>query len=181
METGVAQQPVDLEVYREQLERRLGKAHEVARMMVHKAKAQPKHVVFPEGDNEKILRACHTSDRRTYRRADPAGQRSMIHAKTLPSLALDLNGVRIVDPAYSRCGKATSQELFRLRQRRGVTLAEARLQIDNRNIFGSMMVHMGDADALSPVSPSTFPTPFALRCRSSACARACTRSPAVTP
>jgi malate dehydrogenase (oxaloacetate-decarboxylating)(NADP+) len=60
MESGVAQEPVDLDVYREQLERRLGKAHEVARMMVHKAKAQPKLVVFPEGNNEKILRACHT-------------------------------------------------------------------------------------------------------------------------
>jgi malate dehydrogenase (oxaloacetate-decarboxylating)(NADP+) len=59
MESGVAQQPVDLGAYREQLERRLGKAHEVARMMVHKAQTQPKQVVFPEGDNEKILRACH--------------------------------------------------------------------------------------------------------------------------
>ena len=60
MESGVAQEPVDLEPYREQLERRLGKAHEIARMMVHKAQAHPKTVVFPEGDHEKILRACHT-------------------------------------------------------------------------------------------------------------------------
>ena len=46
METGVAQLPLDLDLYREQLERRLGKAHEVARMMVHKAKAQPKLLCF---------------------------------------------------------------------------------------------------------------------------------------
>jgi malate dehydrogenase (oxaloacetate-decarboxylating)(NADP+) len=59
MESGVAQEPVNLSVYREQLERRLGKAHEIARMMVHKAQAEPKQVVFPEGDNQKILRACH--------------------------------------------------------------------------------------------------------------------------
>ena len=58
MRTGVAQEPVDLERYRDQLERRLGKAHEISRMMIHKAQAQPKRVVFPEGDNEKILRAC---------------------------------------------------------------------------------------------------------------------------
>ena len=51
--------PVDLTEYREQLERRLGKAHEILRMMIHKAQAQPKRVVFPEGENEKILRACH--------------------------------------------------------------------------------------------------------------------------
>jgi malate dehydrogenase (oxaloacetate-decarboxylating)(NADP+) len=59
MQTGVAQEPIDLAVYREQLERRLGKAHEIARMMIHKAQAKPKKVVFPEGENEKILRACH--------------------------------------------------------------------------------------------------------------------------
>ena len=60
MATGVAQEPVNIDEYREQLERRLGKAHEISRMMVLKAQAKPKQVVFPEGDNEKILRACHT-------------------------------------------------------------------------------------------------------------------------
>ncbi len=59
MKSGVAQQPVDLKAYRDELERRLGKANEISRMMVHKAQAQPKQVVFPEGDNDKILRACH--------------------------------------------------------------------------------------------------------------------------
>ena len=64
METGVAQNPVDIEEYREQLEKRLGKAHELMRMMIHKAQANPKRVVFPEGKHQKILRACHASDRR---------------------------------------------------------------------------------------------------------------------
>ena len=40
------------------------------------------------------------------------------------------------------------QELFRLRQRRGVTLSEARELINDRDVFGSLMLHMGDADAL---------------------------------
>ena len=60
METGVALEPVDIDEYREQLERRLGKAHEISRMMILKAQAKPRHVVFPEGDNEKILRASHS-------------------------------------------------------------------------------------------------------------------------
>ena len=64
METGVAQEPIDIDVYREQLERHQGKAHEISRMMIHKAQGKPaaklKTVVFPEGDNDKILRACHT-------------------------------------------------------------------------------------------------------------------------
>src|SRR5579871_2614949 len=55
METGVAQEPVDLAEYREQLEKRLGKAHEVMRVVIHKAQAKPKRVVFPEGDTDKVL------------------------------------------------------------------------------------------------------------------------------
>ena len=60
METGVAQEPVNLLEYREQLERHQGKAHEISRMMIQKAQAKPKQVVFPEGENDKILRACHS-------------------------------------------------------------------------------------------------------------------------
>ncbi len=56
METGVAQEPVDLAEYRERLERRMGKAREVVRIMIHKAQMAPKRVVFPEGEHEKVLR-----------------------------------------------------------------------------------------------------------------------------
>src|SRR5690348_11987526 len=59
MESGVARQTVDLDEYRERLERLLGKAHEVMRTVIRKAQEQPRRVVFPEGDNEKVLRAAH--------------------------------------------------------------------------------------------------------------------------
>ena len=58
MDTGVAQQPVDIKQYREELERRLGKANEVMRGMISKAQRQPKRIVFTEGEQGKILRAC---------------------------------------------------------------------------------------------------------------------------
>ncbi len=60
METGVAQIPVDLDEYRESLERRLGKSQELMRMIIHKAQKAPKRVVFPEGDEDKILRAARS-------------------------------------------------------------------------------------------------------------------------
>ena len=147
MKTGVAQEPVNLDVYREQLERRLGKAHEVARMMVHKAQAQPKQVVFPEGENEKILRACHTLLEEKIAVPILLGNAATIR-KNVADLGLFLDGVQIVDPSISPLRERYVQELFRLRQRRGMTLFEAGKQIDNRNIFGSMMLHMGDAEAL---------------------------------
>ena len=147
MRTGVAQEPVELEAYREQLERRLGKAYEVSRSMIHKAKAHPKQVVFPEGENEKILRACHFLVEEKIAKPILLGSLTAIQNRAL-ELGLSLEGMNIVDPAVSELREFYVQELFRLRQRRGVTLSEARSLINDRNVFGSMMVHMGDADAL---------------------------------
>ena len=147
MESGVAQEPVDLAAYREQLERRLGKAHEVSRMMIHKARTNPKTVVFPEGDNEKILRACHTLVEENIAVPILLGDAAAIQKKTA-ELCLDLREVRIVDPVTAPLREQYIEELYRLRQRRGVTLTEARTAVNNRNVFGSLMLHMGDADAL---------------------------------
>ena len=156
IESGVAQEPLDLDVYREQLERRLGKAHEVARMMVHKAKALPKSVVFPEGDNEKILRACHTLIEENIAVPILLGDPSTIR-RNVAELGLNLDGVRIADPSSSPLRERYIQELFQVRQRRGMTLSEARRQIGKRNIFASMMLHMGDADALVSGVTQHFP------------------------
>jgi malate dehydrogenase (oxaloacetate-decarboxylating)(NADP+) len=147
MKSGVAQEEVDLGAYREQLERRLGKVHAISRMMVHKAQANPKHVVFPEGENERILRACHILVEDKIALPILLGNPDTIHTKEA-ELGLDLRQVRVVNPANSPLREGYAQELFRLRQRRGVTLSEARVLINNPNFFASMMVRMGDADAL---------------------------------
>ena len=147
MATGVAQEPVDLAEYREQLEGRLGKAHEVMRLLIHKAQAQPKRVVFPEGEHEKILRACHILVDEKIARPILLGNPRAIANKAAEQ-GISLEGMDIVDPKESPQREGYAQELYHLRQRRGVTLAQARELITKPNIFGSMMVHKGDADAL---------------------------------
>jgi len=156
IETGVAQERVDIAAYRDQLERHLGRTHELARMMIHKAQTRPKHVVFPEGDNEKILRACHAILDEGIATPILLGDAAIICAKT-EELGLDLEQAQIVNPRTSHVRESYIQELFRLRQRHGVTLNEARTLIDDRNIFASMMVHMGDADALVSGVTQHFP------------------------
>jgi malate dehydrogenase (oxaloacetate-decarboxylating)(NADP+) len=156
MRSGVAREPVDLEAYRSQLERRLGKAYEVSRTMIHKAQANPKQVVFPEGENEKILRACHALVEEKIGKPILLGDTKEIQVRAR-ELAVNLEGMQIVDPLTSEHREIYMQELFRLRQRRGVTLQEAARLIDNRNVFGSMMVHMGDADALVSGVTQHFP------------------------
>ena len=156
MRTGVALEPVDLATYRDQLERRLGKAHEVSRTMIHKAQASPKRVVFPEGENERVIRASHCLVEEKIAKPILLGDPVVIQA-TAEELGLQLDGIKIVDPLSSELRDSYIQELFCLRQRRGVTLSEARNRIDDSNVFGSMMVHMGDADALVSGLTQHFP------------------------
>lgn len=147
METGVAQEPVNLADYREQLEKRLGKAHEIMRGVIHKAQANPKRVLFPEGENEKILRACHILVDERIARPILLGNEHLIRSRS-EELGVPLEDMQIVDPAASPMREIYIQEFYWLRQRRGITLSDARELIHNRNIFGSLMVRMGDADAL---------------------------------
>ena len=147
MRSGVAQEPVNIEAYREQLESRLGKAHEISRIMIHKAQAKPKQVVFPEGDNDRILRAAHCLLEEGIAIPMLLGDPAIIRTRAAV-LGLTLGEIKIVDPAVSLVREDYVQELFRLRQRRGVTVVEARALLKDRNVLASMMVHMGDADAL---------------------------------
>ncbi|HTQ87447.1 MAG TPA: phosphate acyltransferase, partial [Candidatus Solibacter sp.] len=147
MKTGVAQEPVDLGEYREQLEKQLGRAREVMRGITHRAQAAPKRVVFPEGENEKILRACHVLVDEKVARPILLGNEQAIRAKAA-ELGVSLDGVSLVDVEKSSRHESYLESYYRIRQRRGVTLTEARELIKNRNVFGSLMVHLGDADAL---------------------------------
>jgi malate dehydrogenase (oxaloacetate-decarboxylating)(NADP+) len=150
METGVAQAPIDIHEYREQLERRLGKAHEVMRVMIQKAQRQPKCVVFPEGEEPKVLRAAQILIDEKIARPILLGDEDRIRSRIgeLRLHLLEQNAIEIVDPARSQRLPAYAEEMFSLRQRRGVTRREAAQLILNRNVFGSMMVRLGDADAL---------------------------------
>ena len=147
MDTGVAQIPVELAEYREQLEKRLGKAHELMRIMIHKARSNPKRVVFPEGSHEKILRACHVLLEEKIAIPVLLGHNSEVQ-KAAAELGISLQGATVVEPENHPRFEEYVQEFYRLRQRKGVTLASAEQEMQHGNIFGSMMVRMGDADAL---------------------------------
>jgi malate dehydrogenase (oxaloacetate-decarboxylating)(NADP+) len=148
METGVAQHNVDLDVYREQLERRLGKSQEIMRMIIHKAQRNPRRVVFPEGGEDKILRAAQILIDEAIATPVLIGAEDRILARA-EALRLHIAGhVEIVDPATSPRLGAYIDEYIRIRQRKGVTHTEAPQMLMNPTRFGAMMVRTGDADAL---------------------------------
>lgn len=151
MESGVARQPIaDMEKYVEHLETLQGKAKETLRLIINKAKTDPKRVVLPEGENEKILRAAQVMIEEGIAYPILLGNREEIRKK-IEELNLDLNGgVTIIDPDDSPDTERYSQALFEQRQRKGITLSEARRMIRRRGrtYFGCEMVCHGDADAL---------------------------------
>jgi len=150
MDSGVARQPIeDLARYVEQLEALQGKSKEVMRQIINMAKADPKRIVLPEGEHEKILRAAQMMIEEGIALPILLGNRELIERK-IEELRLELNGVSIIDPDESLDTERYAQFLFQLRQRKGVTLSEARRRIRSRagTYFGSVMVRLGDADAL---------------------------------
>jgi malate dehydrogenase (oxaloacetate-decarboxylating)(NADP+) len=145
MESGVAQVKVDIEEYREQLSRRLGRTQEVMCSIRQRAKAAPKRIVFSEGEHEKIIRASYQLNNLKLAHPVLLG-RPMVILEKSHELELGKLSAEIIEPARSPRLDAYAEELYRLRQRRGVTRSEARELLTNNNYFGAMMVHMGDAD-----------------------------------
>lgn len=148
METGVAQIRLDLDEYREALERRLGKSQEIMRMIIHKAQRDPKRVVFPEGDQDKILRAAQILVDEHIAKPVLLGNEVLIRERAA-DLRLHLDGaVEIIDPVLSPHWSDYLNEFLRIRQRKGATMSEAPRHMSARTRFAAMLVHKGDADAL---------------------------------
>lgn len=148
MDSGAAQKHIDIEEYKHQLEARLGKTREVMRVFINKAKTQPKRIVFPEGNEEKILKACQVIIDEGIATPILLDNKKEIIQK-IKELDLDiLDKVEIVEPETSPKFEEYVEEFFQMRKRKGITRVEAEEIIKNHNYFGSMMVHKGDADGL---------------------------------
>jgi malate dehydrogenase (oxaloacetate-decarboxylating)(NADP+) len=147
IQSGVAQQPLDIGQYKEELEKRLGKAHSLMRMVIHKAQRNPKRVVFPEGEEPRILRACHILTDEKIAQPILLGNEQRIRAR-LAELRMEDLPVEIVDRRTFKHMPEYIEELHRLRARKGVTRKEAQKLLRDPNLIGAMMVRLGYADAL---------------------------------
>jgi len=147
--SGVAQKPItDWEAYQDSLESRLGRAQEIMRRIIHKAQRDPKRIVFLEGTEPKILRACQVILDDGIAKPILIGDRRTIE-KRISEFHLDLSGARIVDPKNFERMEDYAQEFYKLRCRKGITLQEARRVLrHNPNYLGAMMVKMCDAEGL---------------------------------
>lgn len=160
METGVARVEIDLGKYIETLEAKLGRSREIMRMVINRAKSDPKRIVFPEGEESKILRACQIILEEEIGTPVLLGRKEVIE-KITKELHLELNGIEIVDFKNGSKIDSYAEKLYEKRNRKGITRIEARKLIKNPNYYGAMMVHMGDADGM--VSGLTYHYPETIR------------------
>jgi len=145
--SGASNDFVDLEDYRQQLESRLGRARGVMRGLINRAISNPKRVVFPEGDEPKIIRAARICVEDGIAFPTLLGNAEAIEQRAR-AMNVPLDDIEIEDPATSEKREEYAQYMWARRQRKGMSLEESRRRLYNSNYFGMCMVGRGDCDAL---------------------------------
>jgi malate dehydrogenase (oxaloacetate-decarboxylating)(NADP+) len=157
VEDGVARRALDHEEYRTGLEARLGRRREVMRDIMLKAQKDPKRIVFPEGEDARIIRAAGQAQAEGIVKAVLLGRTETIRQRAA-ELHVDLTGVDLVDPLENEeLQERYASKFHRLRQRKGITLREAADRMRETNYFGYMMVAEGDADGAIDGVTSHYP------------------------
>lgn len=116
-------------------------------MLIERARAARQHIVLPEGDDDRILRAASKLLSRQVVDLTLLGAESQVRIRAA-ELGLDLGSARFIDPQSSELVELFAVEYARLRANKGMTLERAFDVVQDVSYFGTMMVHMGYADGM---------------------------------
>lgn len=147
IESGVARKIIpDWEAYDNELEKRMGHDNRLMRMMIHKARSNPKRIVFAEGENLKILSAIEEIISEGIAHPILIGNKVTILRK-IKENKLNITEPDIFDPqAEQDTLKKYTELYYTRRQRAGILPDTARKHMQYPNYIGLMMVENGDAD-----------------------------------
>ncbi|MBU0536645.1 MAG: phosphate acetyltransferase [Nanoarchaeota archaeon] len=115
--------------------------------LFEKARKNPGRIVYPESSDERILNAVVEVVKLGIAHPILLGDQKQVFKK-MGSMGLPTEGIDIIDPLKSDKLPKYAQEFYTIRKDHGMTLDQARKMIELENYFGTMMVHMGDADGL---------------------------------
>jgi len=148
IESGVARKPyASKEDYVRELENRLSRTRRVMHSVFDQAIADPKRIVFPEGEADKIVRAAKILADEGVCKPVLLGSAEVID-KLLIEHEVPKDAVEVIDPLVSDSAEVYSEILGRTRWRHGVTMETACKAMRDPVYFGNMMVHQGDVDGL---------------------------------
>lgn len=157
IETGVARKKIeDWDEYELELLERLGISKQIVRVAIEKAKDSHKKIVFPEGNQIKILKAAEILVDDKIAKPILLGKEDEIRELMLTN-NISADGIEIINPETSKYYDEFVEEFYELRQRKGITRTESKKYMFMPNYFGVMMVHKGYADGLISGLTSHYP------------------------
>ena len=112
-----------------------------------KAASNLKSVVLPESDDERILKAAHIINESKAVKIVLLGDENEINSKA-KNLGLNLDGIRIINPANNEYSDEFANTLYELRKAKGMELEKAKALVKDRTYFGTMLVYSGICDAM---------------------------------
>ena len=147
IQSGIARKIIyDWEAYDNELEKRMGHDNRLMRMMINKARSNPKRIVFAEGEDLKILSAIEEISGEGIAHPILIGNKAIILRK-IKEKKLNIPTPDIFDPQAEQNTLEKYTELYYARrQRAGILPDIARKHMQNPNYIGLMMVENGDAD-----------------------------------
>ncbi len=150
MDSGVARKPIiDMDAYGKELSARLDPTAASLQAIFDHVRAHPRKVVFAEGEEEKSIRAAVSFYNSGYGVPVLLGREERV-LETMASLGLPkIDGLEIHNAKKSTSNKDYTDFLYERLQRKGALYRDCQRMVNqDRNIFASCMVAMGDADAM---------------------------------
>jgi malate dehydrogenase (oxaloacetate-decarboxylating)(NADP+) len=161
METGVARKTIDMNAYREQLLGKVDWSRELMRKIYISARKDPRRIVFPEGNDHKIIWAASEAVREGIAKPILLSRNKEETLALFEELRHDSSGIEIIVPRHYPHRQEFIEAYHHLRERKGVTRISAENDLRNHFYFGAMMVQQGYADGM--VAGSTVNYPEVLR------------------
>ncbi len=150
MESGIAGKPIEnFDDYETALLDRMGRDEKLIRMMQNRAKANPKRVTLGNAEEYNVLKAAQILYEEGIAQPILLGEKKYIQEQ-MQKFGIELN-VPIVDPAgddQEEKRKIYREDLWKLRQRKGMNEYKAKKFVRQRDYFGPLMLRNGDTDAL---------------------------------
>jgi malate dehydrogenase (oxaloacetate-decarboxylating)(NADP+) len=149
MDSGMAKNPIaNWDAYHDELQKRIGIDQKLMSRIIDRAKKDPKRVVFAEANHHKILKAAQILKDEGIAMPILLGNKAEI-LRLIEEHKLDLLDCPIIYPREEvETVTRYAEMLYKKRQRKGTTYEDCKRLMRERNYFGSMMVELGDADAL---------------------------------
>lgn len=115
--------------------------------LIDRARSNRKRIVLPEPEDDRVLLAAAEVLARGIADVILVGDDARVSARSA-ELGIDLSAARVVSVEDPKLLEKYAAEFARLRAKKGVTLEQARDKVKDVSYFGTMMVHMGDADGM---------------------------------